>query len=187
MLSMGDELWRTQRGNNNPYCHDSPLTWLDWGSEAEARAMLQFVQVLAKLRRDHPVFRRRDFLRGVVRPGGRAKDIVWLTPEGSEMGEEDWAAPKRAVIAFRLDGEAIESEPGRLGHDQSFIAMLNGEREAVAFSLPAAALGTRWRIVIDTRESARAGDTAEAGATVELEGGSAVVWMDANAAKAPSL
>src|SRR4029077_7574388 len=82
MLAMGDELWRTQRGNNNPYCHDSPLTWVDWRIDGDAAAMLQFVRALAQLRRDHPVFRRRDFLQGTLRPGGRAKDIVWLRADG---------------------------------------------------------------------------------------------------------
>ena len=180
MLSMGDELWRTQAGNNNPYCHDSPLTWVDWGSDVDERAMLEFVQALAKLRRDHAVFRRREFLRGILRPGGRAKDITWLRPEGSEMGVEDWAAPRRAAIAFRLDGDSVETAPGTAVHDSSFVVMLNGDREAVAFSLPPAALGGPWRIVIDTREPAHVGEVVRAGTALELDAGSVVVLIEAS-------
>jgi glycogen operon protein len=181
MLAMGDELWRTQRGNNNPYCHDSPLTWVDWQSEGGARAMLECVQALARLRRDHPVFRRHDFLRGTVRPGSRAKDIVWLRTEGIEMTVEDWAMPERAAIAFRLDGDGIELSPGTLAHDESFVVMLNGEREPVVFTLPATLLGGRWRIVVDSREKARVGEVAQAGSTLELEAGGAVVWIEVSA------
>jgi isoamylase len=178
MLAMGDELWRTQRGNNNPYCHDSPLTWVDWRTEGEAAAMLQFVRAVAQLRRDHPVFRRRDFLQGTLRPGGRAKDIVWLRADGAEMRVEDWAAPKQAAIAFRLDGASIETGPGTVVHDDSFVVMLNGEREPLAFSLPRAALGGPWRIVVDTREKSRVGEVGQAASQVELEAGSAVVWVE---------
>jgi isoamylase len=178
MLAMGDELWRTQRGNNNPYCHDSPLTWLDWSSEGDASGMLEFVRSLAKLRRDHRAFRHRDFLRGAQRSGSRVKDIVWLRPEGTEMGAQDWATPERAAIAFRLDGNGIETDSVGVVQDSSFVVMLNGGREPSAFSLPGAALGGPWRVVVDTREKARVGDRGEAGAKLELEPGSAVVWME---------
>src|SRR5262249_5804332 len=78
MIEMGDELARTQRGNNNPYCHDSELTWVDWSSGPEARSTLEFLRGLVAMRKDHRVFRRRDFLRGTRLGGSSAKDITWL-------------------------------------------------------------------------------------------------------------
>ncbi|MGH7440438.1 MAG: glycogen debranching protein, partial [Polyangiaceae bacterium] len=112
MLTMGDEQWRTQRGNNNPYCQDSELTWVDWSPSEEADAMEAVTQALATLRSRHPVFRRRGFLYGRPSRHSRGKDITWLRADGSEMGDADWADPRRALLAFRLDGDAIEEEIG---------------------------------------------------------------------------
>ena len=97
------------------------------------------------------------------------------------MTVEDWAMPERAAIAFRLDGDGIELSPGTLAHDESFVVMLNGEREPVVFTLPATLLGGRWRIVVDSREKARVGEVAQAGSTLELEAGGAVVWIEVSA------
>jgi isoamylase len=179
MLEMGDELWRTQRGNNNPYCHDSELTWIDWNAAgAEERDMLEFVQTVSALRNAHPALRLRDFLRGAPRPGAHHKDIVWLRPDGREMRPEDWAAPELAAIAYRLDGDAIDNSPGAAVDDDSFFVMMNGEHEPVEFGLPEAALGSAWRIVLDTRQTGLVGQTARAGAVVELDPGSLVVWIE---------
>jgi isoamylase len=181
MLSMGDEQWRTQRGNNNPYCQDSELTWVDWQLDDDGRRMLAFVQRLAGFRRAHPAMRRSDFLQGVSH-GARAKDIVWLGTNGNEMRAEDWAAPEQAAIAFRLDGDVIEGSPqGGLAHDDSFLVMMNGEREPVAFTLPDASFGGAWRVAIDTREVERVGDVALAGGVVKMEGGSLIVWTEVEA------
>jgi isoamylase len=181
MLEMGDEIWRTQKGNNNPYCQDSSLTWVDWHLEREESQFLDFVRRLAALRKAHPVLRRRDFFRGVASPGGSAKDIVWLRPDGAEMRAEDWAAPERAAIAFRLDGGAIASGPsGAAMRDDSLLVMMNGERAPLAFALPRA-LGVAWEVVIDTREAARVAEVARAGTVVELEAGSLVVWTEMKA------
>jgi isoamylase len=182
MLAMGDERWRTQRGNNNPYCHDSELTWVDWRADADEHSMMDFVRTLAAVRKRHPALRRRDFLRGTVRAGSRAKDIVWLRTDGAEMGAEDWAAPEQAAIAFRLDGEGIESSPpGCAVRDDSLLVMMNGEREPVAFALPGADLGKSWQIVIDSRERGIVGVTARAGEVVTLEAGSLVLWIEVRA------
>jgi glycogen operon protein len=94
------------------------------------------------------------------------------------MTVEDWATSERAAIAFRLDGNRIETAPGTAVHDESFILMLNGEREPVAFSLPPAALGGPWQIVLDTRAEGSPGKLAQAASTLELEAGSAVVWIE---------
>ncbi len=182
MLVMGDEVWRTQRGNNNPYCHDSELTWVDWRLDHDQQAMLDFVRTLAAVRRAHPSLRRDDFLRGAPGPSGRTKDIVWLRPDGIEMTPEDWAAPEQAGLSFRLDGAAATvtaTEPSAPHpRSEALFVMMNGEKEPLAFALPEPALGERWKILIDTREAPRMGEVASAGALVELEPGSLVVWVE---------
>ena len=94
------------------------------------------------------------------------------------MDAQDWATPERAAIAFRLDGYGIETDSRGVVQDSSFVVMLNGEREPVQFTLPQRGLGGPWRVVVDTREKARVGERAEAGASLELEAGSAVVWIE---------
>ncbi|HZU83197.1 MAG TPA: glycogen debranching protein GlgX [Polyangiaceae bacterium] len=178
MLEMGDELWRTQRGNNNPYCQDSELTWVDWRLDPDKRAMLDLVRSLSALRKRHPALRRNEFLRGVPPPGGRGKDITWLRPDGAEMTPEDWAAPESSALAFRLEGAGADAgEPA----GESLLVMMNAEKTAVAFTLPDASLGASWRVAVDTREPARVGDVAPAASTVELDPGSLIVWVDAHA------
>jgi glycogen operon protein len=176
MVEMGDELWRTQRGNNNPYCHDSELTWVDWRSAPDALAVLETMRSIVRLRRQHKVFRRRDFLMGARLGGSRGKDITWLRADGVEMVASDWAAPARATMAFRLDGAAFERPDHRdAAHDDSFLVLMNGEREPGRFVLPDAALGESWRIVIDTGEVLSVGAVLQARAQLDLAAGSLVV------------
>ncbi len=179
MLEMGDELWRTQQGNNNPYCHDSDLTWVDWRTEDEGAAMLGVVRTLAALRNAHPVFRRRDFLRGQRAGASRRNDIVWLRPDGLEMQQVDWETPRRASLGFRLDGEAFAAEGPTTPKDDSFLVLMNGEREAVPFFTPGPSLGTTWHIVFDTRERSQVGAVVVAGASLELEAGSLLILCSA--------
>jgi glycogen operon protein len=180
MIEMGDEMWRTQRGNNNPYCQDSELTWVDWRLDADARAMLETARSYAQLRREHPAFRRSDFLRGAPLDGSRGKDIAWLRRDGTEMQAADWAEPLRATIAFRLDGDAVDPSrvrtdgQGRM-RDESFLVMMNGEPDVAVFVVPGAALGSSWRFVLDTSEKSRLGDVVGAGAVIELAGSALVV------------
>jgi glycogen operon protein len=178
MVTMGDELWRTQKGNNNPYCHDSELTWVDWGLDAEKRGILEFVRALAALRQRHPAFRRHDFLQGMRTEKSRAKDITWLRPDGREMIAKDWSEPPHAAIAFRLDGDAIDGIPSAdPARDDTFLLMLNGERTPLVFTVPSKELGDAWRVVLETREAPRAGQVVAAGATIEVEAGALVVLV----------
>jgi isoamylase len=179
MLSMGDELWRTQRGNNNPYCQDSELTWVDWSPSPGASSMLDHVRSLAALRRRHPVFSRHDFLRGVSAETGRPKDITWLRVDGSEMTDPDWSSPARAAMAFRLDGGAVDIPlaPAAV-RDDSFLVLMNGERSALTFTLPPARLGQSWRVVVDASEPPRLGEVRAAGGPIELAAGGLVVLVE---------
>jgi glycogen operon protein len=144
MLLAGDEIGRTQGGNNNAYCQDSEVSWVDWSRAASERDLLAFTERLAKLRRRHPVFRRRRFFR----PG----DIQWLTPAGQEMTESDWQAGYAKSVAVLLDGGAI-SEPDPRGcpvTDSKFLLLFNAGVEPITFMLPEPHLGGEWTVVVDT-------------------------------------
>ncbi len=176
MLGMGDELWRTQHGNNNPYCHDSELTWLDWSLGRDNRAIMDFVQSLSAFRRRHPAFRRHDFLRGIASAGSRGKDISWLRRDGIEMTADDWAVPENAAIAFWLDGDAVNAVPeAEIARDDSFVVLMNGSREPLNFTLPGA---VAWRVVVDTRDDARLGAQAHGGKQIELGAGVMLVMIE---------
>jgi isoamylase len=144
MLLAGDEIGRTQGGNNNAYCQDNEVSWMDWSRAAGERDLLAFTERLARLRRRHPVFRRRRFFR----PG----DIQWLTPAGQEMTESDWQAGYAKSVAVLLDGAAI-SEPDPRGSpvtDSKFLMLFNAGAEPITFTLPEPHLGGEWTVVVDT-------------------------------------
>jgi isoamylase len=179
MITMGDEMWRTQHGNNNAYCHDSELTWVDWVLDDDKSAMLEHVRALAKLRQDHRVFRRRDFLDGARAARSHAKDITWLRWSGGEMTAKDWSEPERAAIAFRLDGDAIDGPPGGVPavDNDSFLVLMNAERVPLPFTAPPCELGDTWRVVIDTSEPPRVGRIVAASTAVEIPAGSVLVLV----------
>jgi glycogen operon protein len=156
MLLAGDELGRTQRGNNNAYCQDNEISWVDW-QNADG-VLLDFVRSLSWLRRSHPVFRRRRFFRGHA-DGGGAADIAWLTPDGREMTDDDWKPPYAKALAVFVNGQAM-SEPGPRGQhivDQSFLLLFNAHSEEVTFTLPGQRLSESWEVMIDTSASPASG------------------------------
>jgi isoamylase len=172
MMSAGDEIGRTQGGNNNAYCQDNEVSWVDWSRAAAERDLLAFTERLARLRREHPVFRRRRFFL----PG----DIQWLTPSGAEMTEPDWQAGYAKSVAVLLDGTAI-SEPDPRGDpvtDNKFLLLFNAGAEPIDFTLPEPRLGGEWEIVIDTTypDGAAPADMAPK-SKVEVAGRAVVVLM----------
>ncbi|MDH2424234.1 glycogen debranching protein GlgX [Sphaerisporangium sp. TRM90804] len=153
MMLHGDELGRTQGGNNNAYCQDNEVSWVDWSLARGESGMLGFVRTLARLRRKHPVFRRRRFFQGRV-PEGDVRDIVWLTPSGKEMTSGDWQSGFGKAMGVFLNGQAI-SEPGPRGEritDDSFLLLFNAHHENVSFTLPGPEFGPGWRVVLDTTD-----------------------------------
>jgi isoamylase len=166
MLLAGDELGRTQGGNNNAYCQDSEVSWIDWESAGKHADLLDFTCALIALRRDHPVFRRRRFFSGTV-PGNTALgDITWLTPAGTEMTVADWRSDARAM-AVLLNGSAI-TEPGPRGEaitDDSFLLLFNAGDQPVTFTLPAAGQAAGWEMIVDTAGSAAEPRSRHAGAS----------------------
>jgi glycogen operon protein len=147
MLLGGDELGRSQRGNNNAYCQDSEISWYDWANSDEE--LLEFVRGLIRFRREHPVFRRRRWFRG--RPIRGAADIRWVRPDGRDMDDSDWDADFGRSLGFLLNGAAIaERDPrGQPITDDSFLIILNAHDDTIVWTLPTEP-GDRWRIVIDT-------------------------------------
>jgi isoamylase len=153
MLLAGDEMGRTQAGNNNAYCQDNELSWLDWDRADTEQDLLQFTETLAGLRRDHPVFRRRRFFHGRREaPGDETIDLIWLTPGGKEMTQEDWGAGQAKSLAVFLNGEAISEPDPRGGQiiDAKFLLLFNAHSKARTFTLPEAGLAPVWEVVIDT-------------------------------------
>jgi glycogen operon protein len=153
MLCGGDEIGRTQRGNNNAYCQDNEQSWFDWGLDRERRDLLAFTRGLLGLRRQHPIFRRRQFFHGRQVLGSELKDLTWFRPDGKEMGEEDWGNPRTHCLGLRMAGDAMEEidRRGEFITDDTFLILLNGHHEAVSFVLPAHRRGVRWETVVDTR------------------------------------
>jgi glycogen operon protein len=154
MLLHGDELARTQHGNNNVYCQDNETSWVDWVAAREHWTLTDFVALLARLRREHPVFRRRRFFKGSAAVGveGADRDIAWFTPGGEEMSEGDWQVGFARSLTVYLNGAVIE-EPDLRGErveDAAFLMIFNGHHEDMPFTLPGPDYGERWEIVVDT-------------------------------------
>ena len=152
MLLAGDEMGRTQGGNNNAYCQDNETSWQDWSTADAERDLLRFTETLAGLRREHPVFRRRRFFRGRRVPEDEVSDIIWLTPAGQEMTQDDWGADYAQSLAALLNGEAISEPDPRGGRivDAKFLLLFNTHSDPLTFSLPEASLAPGWEVVIDT-------------------------------------
>jgi glycogen operon protein len=184
MLLAGDEMGRTQQGNNNAYCQDNELSWMDWEAAGKQQDLIEFTCALSGLRRAHPVFRRRRFFSGQAplprgEPGGGLQDIAWLTPAGQQMTDSDWHAGYARSLAVFLNGDAI-TEPGPRGEtvrDQSFLLLFNAHREPVSFTLPERRFGPAWDLLIDTA-AAGAAVTVPAGGSVELAGRSIMVLRE---------
>jgi isoamylase len=152
MLCGGDEIGRTQGGNNNAYCQDNQISWYDW--EHADQTLLAFARDLIRLRSAHPVFCRRRWFQGRPIHGNSVSDIGWFTPAGTEMSEQDWQAGFAKSLGVFLNGDAIPTpdHQGRRVVDDSFYVMFNAHSEAVEFVLPESKWGEQWTVAIDTSE-----------------------------------
>ncbi len=151
MLQAGDEIGRTQNGNNNAYCQDNEISWLNWDDIDED--MLAFTRALLKIRRQYKVFRLPYFFSGRVRPGDWVKDITWITPEGREMMQGDWALPYARSLGYVLGGEGclIDESKGCTGAaGESFLVLLNAHHDVIHYALPTAAKERYWELILDT-------------------------------------
>ena len=169
MLTMGDEMGRTQHGNNNAYCQDNEMSWVDWDIDDTQRALFDWTQKLIALRREHPAFRRRSFFSGERQAGETRKDLAWFRPDGAEMIASDWSESKLPAIGLYLDGESIDwvDAQGNRVKDDSFLVVMSASASEVAFCVPDGAWGKVWEIVLDTANS-RANLIVHAGDAVKL-------------------
>ncbi|MDH5195605.1 MAG: glycogen debranching protein GlgX, partial [Nitrospira sp.] len=152
MLCGGDEIGRTQKGNNNAYCQDSEISWFDWNLDRGQQDFLAFVKDLIAFRKKHPVLRRRRFFQGRHIRGSEVKDLAWFRPDGKEMTDEDWNAGYAKSLVLRLAGDAIaeRDQKGRPIVDDTLLVILNAHHTPMAFTLPAHKRGIRWQPVLDT-------------------------------------
>jgi glycogen operon protein len=152
MLLAGDELGHTQDGNNNTYCQDNELTWLDWDLNDEQRGFLEFTRQVAQLWREHPVFQRRKFFQGRALRGSDVKDISFLEPTGAEMSDDDWNRGYVKCLGVRLAGDTLGDvdERGEPIVDDTALILLNAHHEPIPFTLPETKEGQVWERAIDT-------------------------------------
>ncbi len=153
MLVAGDEFGRTQGGNNNAYCQDNEISWIDWNLSQEGEDLLAFTRKLIRLRLDHIVFRRGRFFQGAVIPGTEVKDVTWLRADGEEMTGEDWAAGHAKTLCLLLSGEAglmHLTARGEKETDDTFLLVVNASHEEMSQRLPAGQQGAHWQTLIDT-------------------------------------
>ncbi len=152
MLVAGDEIGHTQQGNNNAYCQDNEISWLDWNQEKVDKELLHFVQRLIALRRDHPVFRRRNFFQGRKIKGVEVQDIVWFKPDGHEMTDQEWNQDFARSLGLLLSGDAVDEvdERGRKIKDENFAILLNAHHEEIHFVLPVRPAESGWIVLVDT-------------------------------------
>jgi glycogen operon protein len=179
MLLSGDEIGRTQRGNNNAYCQDNEVSWLDW--EHADEELLAFTRRLFALRSDHPVFHRRRFFQGRPLHGAGVSDVAWFAPDGNEMTEGDWKVAFAKAIGMFLNGAELPPSPiaGERTMDDSFFVVLNSHWEPIEFVLPELRFGARWCYLLDTARDAEPFPSDEiefaAGERLPVDGRSVVV------------
>jgi isoamylase len=179
MLLHGDELGRTQRGNNNCYCQDNEISWIDWNLDQDQLDLISFTQRLVELRRDHPVFRRRRFFAGSADHGGESSvgDIAWFEPGGNHMDEDSWANGYARSLMVFLNGQSIP-EPDTRGQqtlDDHFLVIFNGHHDVLPFVLPGEEYGGGWVTELDTSAQEVEAKEYKPNAKVKAQGRSVVV------------
>ncbi len=181
MLTGGDEVGRTQLGNNNAYCQDNEISWVDWSPEPAWVELLDFTRRVVRLRCEHPVFRQWHFFEGrPVRPGGR-KDLAWFTPEGTEMTEQSWFDPRRHALGMFLAGDALRARGprGEQVEDESFLLVVNGMGDT-EFRLPPRQWAPSYVVEFDTADSGCAGEEYAAGRTLSRKSRSVLLLRAAD-------
>ncbi|NMO51737.1 glycogen debranching protein GlgX [Actinoplanes sp. TBRC 11911] len=179
MIAHGDELGRTQRGNNNVYCQDNDLSWVDWADARNQDVLTRFTSLLTDLRAAHPIFRRRRFFTGDVVGDAKVPDIAWLRRDGEAMTEDDWNTTGGLTMTVFLNGHGIP-ERDALGEpitDDSFLLLFNPLGDQAAFTLPGRDYGRTWEVVVNTADPllATRRRTAKAGGQIGVTGHSLVV------------
>ena len=150
MLVAGDEFGRTQRGDNNAYCQDNEISWVDWDIQEEGCVSMRFVKRLAAIRHRYPILRRNLFLNGQYIEELGVKDVTWIHPGGAEMDEQQWGDAVSRCFGMFLDGRAQTTGIRQRGKEATLLVIFNGHFEPVPFKLPGCAGTCRWSLLIDT-------------------------------------
>jgi isoamylase len=152
---MGDEVRHTQGGNNNAYCQDNEISWFNWERDEKQNQFFEFTRKLIQLRKEHPVFRRPKFLKGRRIPGSEIRDVMWFTPGGNQMTEEEWTSPFVRCLGMLLSGDATDvlNIEGESVRDDTFLLLINAHHEPIAFLLPGQE-HLEWQLILDTSDAA---------------------------------
>ena len=178
MILGGDEFGRTQRGNNNAYCQDNEINWIDWaGITDDGHALTEFVRSMAALRKRYGLLTRGRFLTGKYDDQLGVKDVTWLRPEGNEMQVADWNDPSAKCLGMLLDGRAQETGIKRRGHEQTLLVVMNAHDGVVPFKLPATPEGRQWTRQIDTNRPSIAVAHYKFGSVYEVPGRSLLLFV----------
>ncbi|MGB7439371.1 MAG: glycogen debranching protein GlgX [Candidatus Acidiferrum sp.] len=156
MMLAGDEFHRTQQGNNNAYCQDNGISWVDWSLVEKNKATIDFARTLTALRHKYPVLRRNRFLTGATNEELGVKDVTWIHPSGAEMNEETWKDPALRCIGMLLDGRAPASAIRERGSEATLLLIFNGHHEPGKFVMPQPVEGKGWQLLLDTNDSHQA-------------------------------
>ncbi|MBZ4330881.1 glycogen debranching protein GlgX [Corallococcus sp. AS-1-12] len=177
MIVAGDEMGRTQHGNNNAYCQDNELSWVDWNLDTTRQDLLEFTRKLIQFRHGQSVLQRRRFFQGEHLWESEHKDLAWFRPDGTEMGAEDWQKPFVRSLAFLLGGDAIPTpdERGQRVSGDSLLVLLNAHHEPVTFTVPPPGEGGAWRLELYTADDKRGGEEMKPG-KFEMAGRSLAVF-----------
>ena len=176
MISHGDELGRTQGGNNNGYCQDDEITWIDWDLDEDEAGHLEFTRKIVQLRREHPVLRRRRFLSGTPEGADEVGDSAWYTPAGERMSDEDWSHGHARSVMMFLDGESMVAPDARGQRivDDGFLMIFNAWHEAIEFTVPKELAGA-WHCEIDTDDNLEDDAIVGPGQRIRVTGRSSIV------------
>jgi isoamylase len=150
MLLAGDEFGRTQQGNNNAYCQDDEISWLNWDLQEKGSHLIDFVKRLNDLRHRYPILRRDRFLTGEYIEELGVKDVTWINANGIEMEDKQWGDSGMRCFGMLLDGRAQKSGIRKLGEEVTLLMIINGHTDVVEFALPKCAGGRAWSLLIDT-------------------------------------
>ena len=178
MILAGDEFGRTQDGNNNAYCQDSEISWLDWKIEEKGQSLIDFTKKLTALRHKYPILRHSRFLSGDFNDDGQFKDLSWIAAGGHEMGAGDWGDTNTRCVGMLMDGRAQETGVKKRGSDATMLLVFNGWRDGVGFTLPEAPDGVAWCLLVDTNQPALADTPSfKPGDVYEVTGRSVLLFL----------
>ncbi len=150
MMVAGDEFGRTQDGNNNAYCQDNPISWLNWDIKEDGQSLIRFVKKLCGLRHKYAILRRNRFLNGQMDEELQVKDVTWINASGNELTQEDWLDGNMLCFGMMLDGHARPTGIAQRGTEATMLAVMNSYHDLVEFTLPEYPGGGRWKLLLDT-------------------------------------